>query len=534
MKIGHIIILVIVLLAVHTPVSGQRIGQTTDKIFSYLVQNDAKNARALLATINTDSLELESDSVKYMYHFEAAYIDELEFKDSQEKLNHLKLAKEYLEKIPDFSYDMTDYPLVVSSLGRTYRNLGMQKEAILTYEDGLIKCLPVYNRYNAGAQETVRGIVHDLISIYKKQGNNVMAEALRKEFELEQTNPLAVVDQMIDSARIVMEARPEEALKLLDGAEKMLRNTDTGNADPAPAYFYLYLSKFEPLARLLKIDSLKSTFRKTVPFFQQLEPQAWFTKYTDNINGMAVVLSENEHFAEAMDLYDFLRAEAARYHEQVDSLALTTEKNVRKRYQFKLDNDALVEAFKKEKDVDKWVHLGIVASNYYYRRSHPEEAVHIALQVYQRVSADEKLYQYKEETLRRLIDGYALANDYARAYPYVLEFEQIVRGKYGEKQEYADIRNIHAVVVMDVNLNEARECLDDAGKILSELHGDDSEEMIPIMGNWGRWYQLQKNYEQARHFYAKARDLQMKYYGEVNPLTRKRLEEVEYALSIKL
>ena len=87
---------------------------------------------------------------------------------------------------------------------------------------------------------------------------------------------------------------------------------------------------------------------------------------------------------------------------------------------------------------------------------------------------------------------------------------------------------------MGTKPDESKECLDEAYKILSNLYGGDSQEIIFVLHNKGRLMQLQKDYNASYKLLSKSKELQLKYMGKVVPNTEKYLSEVEYQLSIKL
>lgn len=164
-----------------------------------------------------------------------------------------------------------------------------------------------------------------------------------------------------------------------------------------------------------------------------------------------------------------------------------------------------------------------------------DAALNTSIMVYDKVKAMPDLADKYVEALNYVKTCAMSCKKYDIAYPYLVEYEEIMLNKSGRNsQEYADALNQRAVATMGTKPDEAKKCLDEAYKILSKYYGEDSQEIISVLHNKGRLMQLQKDYNASYKLLSKAKELQLKYMGKVVPNTEKYLSEVEYQLSIKL
>lgn len=135
---------VLVALMGFMPINAQSVlNKTISSLPNYFNKKDIKKAETIIASINMDSLALQPDSTRYLFHYYAAAIDEIKNIDTEAKAEHLRIAKLYLETLPSLGIGIHSYPEVCYALGSVYQALNRIDDALKAWEDGISKCLTV-------------------------------------------------------------------------------------------------------------------------------------------------------------------------------------------------------------------------------------------------------------------------------------------------------------------------------------------------------------------------------------------------------
>lgn len=523
------------LLLIYLPINSQSlINRTVSNIPSYLTKKDVKEAEKIIASINQESLDLEPDSIRYLFHYYAAAVEEIKNRNTYKKSEHLKKAKLYLETLPSLGIGCHSYPEVCYALGQAYQELNNSEEALNAWEDGISKCLSVFRQFDTSQKEYFFNMVKGLADIYEKKGDKEYAMRLRSAVPEVDTQSFDYVTDLISkSISLINNNKAEEALIVLNEAEVLLPKTK----EPGYELLYapIYSRKSSAFSKLGKFEETKENLKLLKEFSGKYSEENWQKRYISDINVCAVYFADNEDFEHAIELINYSKSENFKLKLSPDSTTNRIERSISKLYNIKLETDSLENLLSEENDIKKWVSIGFKIIDIHVRYKKYFSALNKSIQVYNKIKTDSTLAEESIKALKTAIDCAIVCKEYDKAYPFILKYEDFILRKYGDhSNEYAQIMNQHAIVTMESKPNEALLYLDKAYRILVEKYGDESQNIISILHNKGRLFLLKKKYDEAYELLKKAKDLQLKYMGKVIPNTQKYLSEVEHELSIRL
>lgn len=508
--------------------------KTISDLPNYFNKKDIKKAEAIVASVNMDSLALQPDSTRYLFHYYAAAVDEIKDVDTKEKAEHLKRAKLYLETLPSLGIGIHSYPEVCYALGSVYQALNREDDALKAWEDGISKCLTVFAGFDAKQKDNFFSMIEGLADIYEKRGQKEYATRLRTAKPQVDTQSFDYAAELISKAlKLIDERKADDALKALDEAEVLLPKTN--EPDYQCMYIPLYENKVSAYSELGNLHETIKCLTHLKELYKKDGDKDWFASYISDINASAARFATNEDYISALKMMDLSKQEVLSRGLAPDSSTLRIERTISIMHIAKLKSDSLDILFKNELNPRKWATVGLELTDILLRRMKYDAALNTSIMVYEKVKTMPDLAGKYMEALQYVKTCAMSSKKYDIAYPYLVEYEKIIHNKFGGvSQEYADALNQRAVATIGTKPNEAKDCLDKAYEILSKLYGDNSQEIISVLHNKGRLMQLQKDYDASYKLLSKAKELQLKYTGKVVPNTEKYLSEVEYQLSIKL
>lgn len=527
--------LTFIVLIGYSPINAQNtMNEAISSIPQYFNRKDIKKAEVIIASINADSLMLQPDSTRYLYHYYAAAVDEIKNVDTEGKAEHLKMAKFYLETLPSLGIGIHSYPEVCYALGNVYQALNHNDDAVKAWEDGIVKCLTIYGTFDKKQKQDFYSMINDLANLYEKLGKVELANKLKAINPPIDKYSIENVSNLIKNALKLTELhQSEEALQLLNEAEVILPKV--GEPDFQLIYIPIYGNKAYALADLGKTKDVIENLKKLKDYYQQNKIDKWFSSYIEDINHCAVLLSMNENYDGASEIIQFSKNESKKNDLPADSTILKYERQNNIFKSLKLKNDSLEVLFSKTKDKDEWISVGCKLVDVYSRRSKYEKALNTSINLYDKTKDDKNLIKFYMKTLKLVVTYSVICKKYDLAYPYILKYEELMLEQYGhDSKQYLEIRNQHGIATMTNHPLESRKCLKDAYDITIKMFGDNSKETIFILHNLGRLCQIEKKYDEAYNLLSKSKELQLKFNGQVIPNTEKYLSEVEYELSIKL
>ena len=393
-----------------------------------------------------DSLSLEPDSIRFLYHYYSAAIDEIQGNNSLEKVEHLRLAKYYIETLPALGLGVNSYPEIVWVLGKSYQELDLEDKAIHSWEDGLVKCYTLYKGFSQKQKEDFNSTINGLASIYEKRGMKSFADRLRITQHEVFTNSFDYASDLIAQAiQLIEDGKANDALELLVESEIILPTT--GEQDYQLLYVPLYRTKVNAFSEVSNIEQLQYVLPKLKKHLKTHE-RDWYDQYIKDISASAVRLANHEDYLNALKVLEIAKLEAKQSNKDIDDITEKTESNIMFFYSLKQKSDSLLFCFSNAKDFDEWIHISNELTNVYLRKSQYYEAYKTALQLYNKVKRNNK--KHFLSTLHQVKECAIIGRIYDEAYPYIIEYEKEMLRIYGLKsKEYAEIRNQHTMATME-------------------------------------------------------------------------------------
>ena len=296
---------VLVALMGFMPINAQSVlNKTISSLPNYFNKKDIKKAETIIASINMDSLALQPDSTRYLFHYYAAAIDEIKNIDTEAKAEHLRIAKLYLETLPSLGIGIHSYPEVCYALGSVYQALNRIDDALKAWEDGISKCLTVFGGFDAEQKGNFFSMIEGLADIYEKRGQKEYATRLRSAKPHVDTQSFDYATDLIDNAiTLITEQKPAEAIKLLNESEILLPRTN----EPNYQYMYtsLYAAKSSAFALLGNLQETQKSLAQMRKYQEQFDEKDWFSFYISQINSCAVYFATRDDYKSAFHLIHF-------------------------------------------------------------------------------------------------------------------------------------------------------------------------------------------------------------------------------------
>ncbi len=153
--------------------------QNTANLLDEIIKsNDFDAGKELLRQITEEEVALMADSTLFDYYYMAAWCKSEEG-DLEKAINHLVCAKVICETKLGIHNRVFVYFEIVNAIGQLYEALGKDDEALLWYEDGIVKGLT----YSHTTDQTLRSYLDEMrnsaASIYERMGQSSMRHFLR-------------------------------------------------------------------------------------------------------------------------------------------------------------------------------------------------------------------------------------------------------------------------------------------------------------------------------------------------------------------
>ena len=378
---------VLVALMGFMPIIAQSVlNKTISSLPNYFNKKDIKKAETIIASINMDSLALQPDSTRYLFHYYAAAIDEIKNIDTEAKAEHLRIAKLYLETLPSLGIGIHSYPEVCYALGSVYQALNRIDDALKAWEDGISKCLTVFGGFDAEQKGNFFSMIEGLADIYEKRGQKEYATRLRSAKPHVDTQSFDYATDLIDNAiTLITEQKPAEAIKLLNESEILLPRTN----EPNYQYMYtsLYAAKSSAFALLGNLQETQKSLAQMRKYQEQFDEKDWFSFYISQINSCAVYFATRDDYKSAFHLIHFAKEKVNEKGLLEDAATTKHERNIKTMFDAKMKADSLEVLFNKEKNTHKWATVGLELTDILLRRMKYDAALNISIMVYEKVKA---------------------------------------------------------------------------------------------------------------------------------------------------
>ena len=110
------------------------------RLSEIMISKNAKACKKIINEITDEEISQMKDSTLFYYHYLAAW-NASETNQIEKAINHLTSAKEVCENKIGIHNEIYLYFEIIRTIGENYEDLGKEDEALLWYEEGILKGL---------------------------------------------------------------------------------------------------------------------------------------------------------------------------------------------------------------------------------------------------------------------------------------------------------------------------------------------------------------------------------------------------------
>lgn len=521
----------IMLLVCTSPLCAQR--NTAKLLNDVLMSKDINACKNLLRQITEEEIAQMPDSTLRDYYYLAAW--------NASEENHLEESIYYFVRIKDLCENKLGiqnnvfiYFEVIKTIGETYEDLGNTDEALLWYEEGLVKSLTFLKANDETLQSYFKGIRDNAADIFEQKGHPDMARYLRTAKPLDYKGSFDYACDLLDQAiSLNSETRGNEAIPLLNEAYDIFKNYgDDGKVMMQPLYRE-YLFSYANIGDTKQINKLLKSKRDIMFLHENGSYLA-----SDMGEVVAIFLLNHYDVKIAKKYYQYILKEYDKSNQEEANSVKQLGKNLNFFEQTYTQIDSLEQVRKSYAAKDyAWGITSLQLANLMIQIQRYEEGNRICDEIYP-VSSQlrEDPYNLHWAVLMNLADYCILQKDYPEAERYLNEqLTWLENQNISNNSEEGWIYNKMGIIYMNNGRYEdSKEQFDKAEALLLPLFGKESSEYATLLHNRGRLAQLQGFLEEAKALLTEAKRIQILVNGKAMERTIQYLNEVEQAIKVSL
>ena len=522
----------IMLLLCALPLCAQN--NTAKLLNDVLMSKDVNACKNLLKQITEEEVSQMADSTLRDYYYLAAW-NASEENRLEESICYLVRIKDLCENKLGINNNVLIYFEVINVIGETYEELGKNEEALLWYEEGLVKALPYFNSKNETLNFYIRAIRDNAANLFEKRGASGMVHYLRSEKPLDYEGSFDYACDLLDQAiALYGEGKGQEAIALLDQAYKIFRKCgEKGQSMMQPLYRY-YLFSYANVGDTRRIDKLLKSKKRLM--FQREEGSYLVSDMGEVI---AIFLLNHYNIKAAQKYYQYILKEYNKSDQNEADAIEHLGKNLQYFTQVYAQIDSLeqIRQLCTAKDY-AWGKTSLLLANLMIKIQRYEDGNRICEEIYpvsSQLRADPDNLHWA--ILMNLADYNLTKKNESAAERYLKEQQKWLdaHGFSSNDVEYGWIYNKMGILYINSGrYEESGKMLMMAEEIILKVYSRESLEYATILHNKGRLAQLQGNYGEAKKILDEAQRLQMALDGKLNEKTEQYLNEVEHAIQVQL
>ena len=504
----------------------------SQRITDVLVSQDIEEGKILLQQITDSEIKNMPDSTLFKYYYLAGAVA-MENNEIEKWIEHLAKAKDICETKLGINNNLFLYFEIIKALGEACEELGKDDEAILWYEEGIVKGLHYLQVNDETIQSYFYDIFNNLADIYEEKGHNDIAEYLRRSKILGDyiSSFDYACELLMRAMRLNNEDQYNEAINLLDEAKEIFKkHGDEGREMMQPLYRE-YLRCYSLIGDTKRIDALLKAKRMTM-FYNGTESFL----ITDIQEVISTFILNHYDVKTAEYYYQWLLKE-------IDSNDLDQVKTFGKsidyfkKVYFQIDS---LESVKTTVPLHsyEWGIISLQQSNLLCNIQREHDANRICEQVYEMSAMlNEDPENMHWVVLTNLADYYIQYTDINKAEHYLKEQLIWLDSKKfpADAEERGWIYNqLGSVYLKGGYYKECRNMFIKAEEILLPIYGQQSDAYATILHNKGRLLQLEGKLDEAKQILDEAIKIQIKINGKPFDRTIQYLEEVKHAIDVRL
>lgn len=503
------------------------------RLSEIMISKNAKACKKIINEITDEEISQMKDSTLFYYHYLAAW-NASETNQIEKTINHLTIAKEVCENKIGIHNEIYLYFEIIRTIGENYEDLGKEDEALLWYEEGILKGLPYANTNDKILNSYLGDIAGNAAYIYENKGYPEMARYISGNKPKDYIGSFEYAcDLMSQATDLDNEGKSIDAINLLNEAKEIfIKNGDNGKDMLQPLY-RRYLRCYATLGDISKIDKLLKNKNKI--FYDGKESYL----VTDMSSIISTFLFTHHDIKSVNKYYNYLYQEYDITNANDKTIVYNIGKNVERYTELYNKIDSIEQSrssFLSKKY--EWGLTSLQLANLLIKVQRDDEGYMICKDVYtisSQLNEDpQNLHWY---ILKNLADYSNINKDYANAERYLKEQLKWLDTHNMEPntEEKGWVYNKLGIAYLNNgNYDESRDMFNKAENILIPIYSKKSHEYATILHNQGRLAQLCGELDKAKRILTEAQQLQISLEGKANDKTVKYLEEVEQAIKVRL
>ncbi len=503
------------------------------RINDVLESHDIEECKMLMQQIKDSDIINMSDSTLFEYYYLAGWYS-FQNKDFEKQIDYLVKAKEICETKLGINNNVFMYFEIIKAIGEACDELDKYDEALLWYEEGLIKGLP----YLETDAETLQSYLMDIraytADIYENKGYADIAEYLRGNKPLDYEGSFEYAfDLMMRAEDLNLEGQSIAAIELLDEAKRVFKRHGQDGKDMLQPLYRRYLRCYASLGDYNKMDKLLKTKKQ---MFQGENESYLVYDMSEIIN---ICLFTHHDIKATTKYYKYLIKEFDKSNGEDYKTIINMGNNIDYYANIYHKIDSLEQCRSSLTSHDySWGIASLQLSNLLIRVQREKESKEICENVY---NISSKLKDDPQNLhwfiLMNLSDYYNRTKELNKAERYLKEQLSWLDSKKipADSEERGWIYNKLGIVYLNGKLyKEGTDVFTKAEQILLPIYGHQSQEYATILHNKGRLAQLDGKLDEAKRYLEESVKIQIELEGKAMDRTIQYLDEVKYAIKVRL
>ena len=154
------------------------------EINEVLEKQDINAGKKLIKKIKPEDISLLADRNLTYYYYLKAFVEK-ENNDNEAAMKSLLIVQNLIETKVGIYNERFIYVEILNALGEISEDCGKVDDALLYYEEGLVKSLAFWSMEDETMQDLLKSLRNNASVIFKKQGHDEMAHFLAMEKPLD-------------------------------------------------------------------------------------------------------------------------------------------------------------------------------------------------------------------------------------------------------------------------------------------------------------------------------------------------------------
>lgn len=503
------------------------------RINDVLETKNTKEIPSLISQITESDVANMPDSTLLSYYYLLGYNASVD-NNIEKQIEYLEKAKDICETRLGIDHNIFVYFEIIKALGEACEDLRKDDEALLWYEEGLIKGLPYLDSEVEPLKTYMDDIRDNSADIYEKKGHYDIAKYLRTKKPFDYIGSFDYACELLSEALQLRFKDINEAIKLLDEAKKIFKTCGEEGKEMMQPLYRDYLLLFALKGDIKKINDLLRSKGK-IMFYNGTE-----SYLISDMHEVIVTFIITHHDINTAEYY------YQKLVKEIDNTNLedsTKVAEIGKVIRFYKNTYSQIDSLENEKSaVQKYSYAwGIVSlkqANLLIRIERYDDANKICEQIYNlSASLKEDPQNLHWFVLMNLADYNIQNKNIITAERYLSEQLMWLDSKKipTDSESRGWIYDKWGIAYLNEGqFRKSKEMLTKAEQILLPIYGEQSQEYATILHNKGRLAQLEGNLDEAKLLLEKSAKIQIEVSGKVGAKTSQYLDEVNHAIEVRL